>query len=535
MKKTLKYLASFGVYLLVFGHFLLPLFLGEPICIAAEQPSILRVGMPGEPENLAPNDCVDLNGLLVIFHTHERLVTVDPKMNISPQLATSWELTADAIIFHLRKGVRFHDGAPFNAKAVKVSFDRIMTEKLKAISKISGYFKSAEIIDDNTVKIHVLGPPSVALIAFSIFGYIESPMAIEKYDRKDLSRRPIGTGPFKFVEWVSDQRVVLEVNKDYWGGEPKISQIFFKPVRDPQTRLSMLEAGDLDIMVNPDVTELNRLESNPRLKVLSQVCGLTVYLVFNVAKKPFDDKRVREAFSCAIDREAIVKTLLFGHIKPVKYYVAPEVKYAVEYNTYSYDPEKAKSIFGELGWKVGKSGYLEKDGEVFKAAIMSPTGRYPMDIQIAEAVQAQLKKVGIDLKVLSAESATFVKYLMSDVEAKQKAEFGISIVQIYSGPDVGVALRASLHSNSMAPKGMNTGMFSNREFEETLDEANRASNETERGKLLKKAQDIVDRELPFLPIYSWTYFIALRKDVTGVVIPNGYNCLYITKDAKIER
>jgi peptide/nickel transport system substrate-binding protein len=216
---------------------------------------------------------------------------------------------------------------------------------------------------------------------------------------KNIGLHPSGTGPFKFVEWVPDQRIVLEANRDYWGGEPKISQVIYKPVPDTQTRLAMIEAKDIDVAEDPPFTEVKRIKSNPELKVVERQSATMLFLIFNAVKPPFDDKRVRQAISYSIDRKNTIYKLLFGLVPVAETYAGPNVKHVFKYNIYPYDPEKAKSILASLGWKLGKSGFLEKDGEVFKTAIVTPSGRYPGDL--SEAFQAQLKKWESMQKLLS--------------------------------------------------------------------------------------------------------------------------------------
>ena len=530
MKKSLKLLILMTVL------FLIPMFVFQSVCEAARQGNIIRVGIEGEPENLAPSDNICLNASGVTRQIYERLLFADMSMAVHPGLATSWKITPDHnIIFHLRKGVKFHDGNPFNAQAVKFSLERIVKEKLKHMKRIP-FFKSVEIIDDHTVKVYVKGSPYVALTGLSIYGYIESPAAVKKYNKRDLPLHPDGgTGPFKFVEWVPHQKIVLEANKDYWGGAPKLDGVVIKPVPESQTRMAMVEAGDLDIAVTPPITEIARLKAHPALQVRATKRGSILFFCFNTAKIPFNDYRVRQAFSYAIDRRGIVKTLVFGVFDVGSTYLTPGLLNVKTYDSYPYDPEKAKRMLAELGWKPGKSGFLEKNGKPFKVGLMTPSGRYPMDMQIAEAIQAQLRNIGIDVNVWTAEAAAFVQAALADFENKAKADHGFFLGYHSVGPEAGIALAANMHSGSMAPRGHNLVMFNSGEFDRLVNAAEKELDESKRIPLLKRAQDILNIEIPLLPIYVPKNMLALRKEVKGVQMPNPYNPFIISHEAYIEK
>jgi ABC-type transport system substrate-binding protein len=514
-----------------------PIFLTKIICKAGAEPKgTIKIGLLGEIDPLNPNDTVNRATHRPVQQIFETLINMDYSNNFYPSLATSWENTPDgkAIIFNLRKGVKFHDGSLFNAGAVKISFDRMEKDKLKRLTLFGPILKSVEVINDYTVKLNLKGLPSTALTVLSIWGFIESPAALERYG-KDIGHHPIGTGLFKFVEWVPDQRIVLEANRDYWGGEPKISQVIFKPVPDTHTRLAMIEAKDLDVVEDPPFTEIKRLKSNPELKVVERPSPTMFFLVFNTVKPPFDDKRIRQAISYSIDRKNTVNKLMFGLVPLAETYAGPNVKHVFKYNIYPYDPEKTKSILASLGWKLGKSGFLEKDGEVFKTAIVTPSGRYPGDRQIAEAIQAQLKKLGIDAKIILLEATAFIKTITSNRQAKQTAEYGMLILSRPMGPDPDSAFTQHFHSKSITPNGQNFSIFMNNELDSLLEEGATVVDETKRSAVYKKAQDILNEEVPWLPIYSFVDFAVFRKGVQGVGYINPFSYLVVSKDAQVER
>jgi peptide/nickel transport system substrate-binding protein len=536
-QKNLRPLFNFLICLIVMTLTVTPIFLTKITGkVGAEPKGVIRIGLVGEIDPLNPNDTVNRATHRPVEQVFEQLIKMDFSGNFQPCLATSWEITPDgkAITFNLRRGVKFHDGSLFNARAVKVSFDRIEKDKLKRWPMFAPILKSTEVINDYTVKLNLKGLPSTALTVLSIWGFIESPAAIERYG-KDIRLHPSGTGLFKFVEWVPDQRVVLEANRDYWGGEPKISQVIYKPVPDRHTRLAMIEAKDLDVAEDPPFTEIKRLKSNPEVKIVERRGAALLFLAFNTVNPPFDDKRVRQAISYSIDRKNTVNTLLFGLIPVAETFAGPIVKHIFKYDIYPYNPEKAKSILASLGWKLGKSGFLEKDGEVFKTAIVTPSGRYLADRQIAEAIQAQIKKIGIDAKIIVLEASAFIKTVNSGREAKQNAEYGMLILIRPMGPDPDSAFTQHFHSKSIPPHGMNASIFVNSELDSLLEEGATLLDEAKRSAVYKKAQDILYDQVPWLPIYNLVDFALMGKGVQGVGYINPFSPLLVSKDAQMER
>lgn len=533
MEKDFKRLFKLLVRLLVIVLVITPIVLNTTILKGAAQPgSILRIGLMGATDPLNPNETTTGTTREITPQIFESLIDARSK----PLLATSWKVTPDgmAIVFSLRKGVRFHDGTPFDARAVKVTFDRMKNEKLKRWAVFQDLLKSVEVIDENTVKMNLICAPAIMLNMLSVAPLIECPAAIEKYG-KEVVRHPVGTGPFKFFEEVPDQRIVLHANKDYWGGEPKISQVIFKPVPDEATRTAMLEAGDLDIATGLPYAAVERLRSNPAIKLDTQEGRSVLFIMFNTPKKPFDDKRVRQAIAYSIDRKSIVKVLLFGYINASDTYAAPLVEQVIKYDIYPYNPDKGKKILTDLGWKLGKSGFLEKDGEVFRTSIVATSGRYPMDRQICEAMQAQLKRVGIDLRVTIVDLAALVKAGNLDRTGRQNAEFGMLMFLRPMGPNLHNAFITNIHSAAIPPRGTNISYFANSEVDRALEEAVKTTDEGKRGALYKKAQDILNEEIPMLPIYADKNFLGLRKGVKGVAYTaeNPWCYLYISPAAQV--
>jgi peptide/nickel transport system substrate-binding protein len=203
-------------------------------------------------------------------------------------------------------------------------------------------------------------------------------------------------------------------------------------------------------------------------------------------------------------------------------------------DAYPYNPEKAKSMLAELGWKPGPGGILEKDGKPFKTVFVTPSGRYLMDVQITEGIQAQLKKIGVETSVSIVEGATFMQWQMTDYEGKSKADTGLWLITLTTGPEAGMSMGNNVYSGSMPPRGSNYFMWKNEEFDQVLVAAGKEFDAAKRGQLLQKAQDILAEEVPILPIYVCRNILALRKGVNGVEFRNPFDFYRVSEKAYIE-
>lgn len=349
-----------------------------------------------------------------------------------PALATGWEASADSkewTIF-LREGVKFHDGTPFNADAVVINFERQWKtdHPLHFESQVYEYWEymfngfdddclitSIEAVDDLTVKITLREPlaPLLANLAMDMFA-ISSPAALEKYgaDYGTPSVGAVGTGPFKFVEWVEDDHITVEANKDYWGGAPTIDRIIWRVIPDDSARYLALKAGDIHALEQANIEDIKDAEADPNLYVLAT--GLnTAYLAFNYHIKEFQDPKVREAVFHAIDREAL-KDAFYGEYGQVaSTFLHPSMWGRPEIEDWEYDPELSKQLLAEAGFPDGLKEVTNLDtGEVgtLKFYYMPVTRfYYPSPKEIAEAMAADLARAGIETElVLEGDWATYL-------------------------------------------------------------------------------------------------------------------------------
>jgi len=506
MKGTLTKLACV-VCLVVLACTLPPM---EP-ALAQKEGGTLRYPLSGEPTPIDTHHHYgDKNCDIVCQHLYENLVWIDKQFTVQPCLATSWKMAPDlkSCVFTLRKGVKFHDGAPFNAKAVEANFTRLSKEQLKGWRFVAVWFKSIDILDEYTIRINLKEPYTPFLTEMAqLYTRMISPLAIQKYGM-ELGKNPSGTGPWKFSRWTPGESIVLARNPDYWGGKPRLDGVMFKFTPDQTTRMMGFESQSFDILDQPQYMDIERLEKTGRYVSHSQTSSELFHFVFNTLLSPLDQKEVRHAIKHAINRPLIVKALL-GENVTVAYSFGPVLlpETLKKEEVLRYDPEKAKEILKKLGWRPGGDGILVKDGKRFEFVLMTPQGRYPMDKQISEAVQAALKTIGIDVKLDVVEAAAFISWIQGEVEQRKGTKVGMVARTRPLGATLEYAFVQHYHSDYWPKKGFNASAFSNKEFDQCLEKARAITDDRERAKVYTRAQEILFEELPVLPVYYYRSYM----------------------------
>ena len=350
---------------------------------------VLVFGSSGDAVRLDPGDVTDGESIQRMDNIFEGLVEYKPgTTEVEPCLATSWEFSKDGkeITFHLRKGVKFHDGTDFNADAVVFSLARQYDTKNPFHQygewTYWGYMfsdiKEVQKIDDYTVKLVLKRKNASIMTSMAMFTVnIVSPTNAKKY-KGDAFKHPVGTGPFKFVEWVKDDHITLEANKNYWRGRPKLDKLIFKVIPDPSARLMALETNQVQGIEYPNPADFDRIKKNTNLTLMTQP-GMNIgYMAMNTGYgyvdknqngrrdadepwvktpnyyEPLTKKKVRQAINYAIDKESIVKNLYMGTAVVAKNGMPPfMLGYNDKIEDYSYDPAKAKELLKEAGYPNG--------------------------------------------------------------------------------------------------------------------------------------------------------------------------------------
>src|SRR5574342_540710 len=393
-------------------------------------------GGQGEPVDLNPAIITDGISSRVTRQIYEGLTKYKgATTEVIPALAEKWQVSSDGTVwtFTLRKNVKFHDGTPFDAAAVVWNFDwqRLSTqpqhEMLTKAGRTFEYYGAqfggfddkslitkVEAVTPTTVRITLKSPQGPFLANLAMFTFdLASPKAVEKYGTA-FGKNPVGTGPFKFVEWKVGQEVILEANKDYWdkANAPKIQRVIVRNIKDNSQRLAALKAGEIHGMegVNPD--DVKEIRADPKLQLILRPTNTTGYLAFNFKVKEFQDGRVRQAFAHAINKKAIVDALYGGTgMVATQFQPPPLWGYNKELKDYEYNPERAKQLLRDAGFAQGLKDITWDDGkreplQFWYVPVSRPY--YPNPKEIAEAIAADLAKVGITVQLQTTDWTVYL-------------------------------------------------------------------------------------------------------------------------------
>ncbi len=393
---------------------------GTSLSAPAHAQKTLVIGIQADPTGLDPEAVLNNTSGFVMATIYDSLVRYKPgTVDVEPALAQSWDVTPDGLTytFHLRKGVKFQDGSPFNAKTYVQGLNRLLDkndpDSIFKTGPVEGYIDttyeqlaSYRAVDDDTVefKLKTAYAPFITNLAM-VWNGVVSPAAAHQYG-KDFRNHPTGTGPFIFKEWRPGDQIVLDANPNYWGGKPKVDRIVFKEYPDPQAGLLALKRGDVQILGDLSSQAVPALKGDPNVVLMTQP-GLAVSGIgLPTDTKPFNDKRVRQALNYAIDREAIDKSLYQGLAEPMTSPL-PSSQWGFDSSLkgYSYDPAKAKELLKEAGYPNG-----------FKAEFLSynsARGYNPAGAELAVAVQGYLKKVGVETEIQKLEIGAFLAQIRS--------------------------------------------------------------------------------------------------------------------------
>lgn len=467
----------------------------------AQQEKVLRIGRPIDAISLDPFVETTAPGVWVYNNIYESLLVLDYDMTLKPQLATKWEQIDELTWrFYLRKGVKFHDGTPFNAEAVKFTFDRALNpQKPARFANIVGPIESVKIVDEYTVDIKTKKPyaPILSSMTMVYVVGILSPTAVQKWG-EDYGRHPVGTGPFKFEEWKTNEYISLVRNDEYWGEKPKLDRIIFKVIPEEGSRQLAYDTGEIDMLLRPAPAELPRLKSDAKT-VVAQAPGLRiVYVGFNCNGAPFNDARVRKAIAHLIDVEAINKYVTEGATLVPKGYLPTGVFGFLETGIYRPDPEKAAQLLQDAGYRKGSDGtWVTPDGKPFRVSFWAPQGRELKDREIAEAIQSQLQKAGVqvDLRIwewgqyLAAfKQEPYQMFMLGWTNMTGDADY--NLWQLFHG------------SNWADVAGANRFRYKNPKVDELLDRAQVSNDPAVRKSAYEEAQRILFEEVPWVPIYQ---------------------------------
>jgi len=459
----------------------------------------------------------DVSGLI-----YNGLLKYDGDLNLVGDLAESWEISEDGLVitFKLRRGVKWHDGAPFTAHDVMFTY-RVMVDPKTPTAYGEDYkqVKKAEAVDDYTFRVTYPQPFAPALGSWTLAILPRHLLEGRDITQSPLARRPVGTGPYKFQEWSAGDKIILSYNPDYFEGRPYLNGYIFLVKPDLATMFLELKAGNIDRMgLTP--LQYKRQTAYPKFQRLfnkyKYVSFSYTYLGYNLEDPRFADRRVRQALTHAINKQEIVEGVLLGlgqeatgPYKPGTWFYNPDVP------KFPYDPQQAKALLAEAGWRPNSQGILEKDGKPFEFTILTNQGN-DLRVRTGEIIQRRLREVGIVVKLRTVEWAAFIK------EFIDKGRFEAVLLGWTTGQDPD--LYDIWHSSKTKPGELNFIHYKNPEVDRLLEEGRHTFDREKRRQAYFRFQEILAEDQPYTFLFVPDALPAVHRRFRGIKpAPAGIN------------
>ncbi len=420
----------------------------------------------------------------VLWHIYEPLVARTEGGKYGPHLATSWKTVNDTTWqFTLRQGVKFHNGEPFDANAVKFSFDRAMdpATKNRSVANLRAIDR-VEVVDPLTVNFITKEPYPVLLYYLSEDGFssvIVPPKYVQQTGADALSKTAIGTGPYKFVRWAKDDRVELEVNPEYWGGAPPIKKVVFRAIPETAARIAELKSGGADLIDNVEPEQAEGLKSGST-RVETVPSDFVMFVALNTLEPgPLQDKRVRQALNYAVDVDSIVKNVMGGTAQRIAVSLPKDAfGYPSDLQPYPFDPARAKQLLQEAG-----------QGSGFKVPFISRNGRYLKDKEVVEALAGYLSQVGVQADIQLVTGSVW-----SQISDKHERK-GLSYPG-WSGPDAELVWGPILHSGGLQ------SYVENKQIDQLIEQGRSTLDEKQRRAIYAELAKLLKEEAVHIPLFQ---------------------------------
>ncbi|MDR3470143.1 MAG: ABC transporter substrate-binding protein [Devosia sp.] len=448
----------------------------------------LNVGLVLEPPNLDPTTGGAAAAIREVTYAniYEGLTRIDSTGGVLPDLAKSWDISADGLTytFHLQTGVKFHDGTPFTADDVKFSLDRARDPKsTNAQKQLFANIASVDVVDPATAKVTLTKPQGDFLYDM---GWGDAVIVSPKSAATDANN-PVGTGPFKFVDWVKGDHIDIAKNPDYWGTPAKLDKATFKFIADPTAATAAILAGDVDAFPEfPAPEALDQIKSNPQFTVLVGSTEGETILAMNNGKAPLDNIKVRQAIAHAIDRKAIIDGAQFGYGTPIGTFFPPDNPAYVDLTAQSnFDPEKSKELLKEAGvsnltlsLKLPPPPYARNGGQI---------------------IQQELANVGITANITNVEWADWLKNVFTN------KDYDLTIISHVEPNDIGAWAKPGYYFN-----------YHSDAFNKTMADLSNTADPDKRKVLLQQAQKILADDYAAGFLFELAKVGVYNKDVQGV-------------------
>ncbi len=477
----------------------------------------LTVAGVGDAITLDPASISDNESWQIASQIFEQLVRYrEGEWNqVEPSLATHWTISPSGVVwtFHLRKGVRFHDGSPLDADAVVFSLERQRDRTHPFHSPGFTYWESVfrniqrvEKVDSHTVRIVIDRPfapflANLGLMAASIV----SPTAMKR-SGKNFTHHPVGTGPFRFIRWEQGKTITLTKNPHYWGGSPRLENLVYEVIPDARQRLMSLQSGSVDVAFGLALTDLQLVRLHPDLNLMRVTGNNVSFMAMNTQRAPFDDVRVRRAINHAINKETLINYAYQGLAIPAAGPIPPGMwSYNEKIPRYKYDPKQARALLQDAGYDLSRRPTL--------MVMSTPRPYLPEPVLVARMIARDLAKVGITVKLV-------IRPFSEHLRATQKGEHDLCIAG-WTGdiadPDNFLYLLLD-RDNARLGAARNLAMFSNDALHEILISARAEQMRSKRESYYMRAQEIVADQAPWVPLAHADLFVATRRKVRNIWI-----------------
>jgi peptide/nickel transport system substrate-binding protein len=473
---------------------------------------ILKVGLQADPTALDPHK----QSLTAIWHVIEHIYNgltriTTPDLTIEPALAEGWEISDDgtSYMFVLREGVTFHDGTSLKASDVKFTFERLVDPATASTSASElASMKSIEATDDRTVVITLNAPDAAFLTNLAQPALVIYSEAFVKANNNDISQVAMGTGPFKFVEYVPNTRIVLEKNPDYWEeGLPYLDGIEMTIAADDTSRTAAIVSGTVDFIEYVPLRDVDTLQQDANLALAGDTNTNIRFIGFNLAKEPFDNPLVRQAIAAVVDREAMLGPTVFGHGTPVEALFPPDFWAALQQDVRPADVERAKELMAEAGHPDG-----------FSTTITS-WSQYSFLSNAAVVLQEQLRQIGIEAELNLVENATMV----DQVYVGKTYDIAVTGESAYVDPNTLIL------PNFKSGESGNFVNYANPEVDALIEQGIATTDQEERARIYQEIQTILLEDLPWVNLFVANQYEAMKTTVKGYVhIPTGSNIAFRT-------
>lgn len=431
---------------------------------------------------------------------------------LEPQIAESWTQNSEtSYTFKIRQGIKFHDGSDLTAEDVKFSLERAINSA--AVSYIVDFIDKAEAVDDYTVDVTLKAPYAPALRNLSVPFAAIIPKKIVEADEEGFKQHPVGSGPYKFVEWKQGDSVKLEANVDYYNGAPATNNLVMKVIPEAAQRTIALETGEVDLAYDILPNDLEKIRGNSGLQLFEAPSLTCYYVSMNMNKAPYDNQKVRDAVNYAVDRQLIIDTIASGSGEPADAIVAPAVFGYTSPGAYEYDPEKAKSLLAEAGYPSGFTTSMWVNDNQIR-------------IEVCQAIQAMLQDVGITCSIEVMEFGSFIS--KTSAGEHDLGYFG----WVTSTTDADYTYYSLEHSSQQGAAG-NRSFIGDPEVDALVEKGRTSADEKVRLEAYKDLAFKLKEINNNVPVYYSTITAGANAKVEGFVMdPIGYHKLDKVKVAK---